>query len=173
MTTSHTANLDLPYPEGDEYVIGGDDAIEALAKAVDTVLVASYFDSTLADGSAAYVHGGGHATVTLNGPLNNSADFTYAAGVVTYTGPRRAYLITGSAVLRAVDGSQAVLDLEVGGALRRRVDAFPVAQWFSGTVSWAGLLLPGTPIRMAAQAPAGTEVWYPALSIVACGAAQG
>lgn len=178
MTTSHTATLSLPYPEGDEYVIGGDDAIEALAKRIDYVLGESYFNSALPTGSAAYIHGGTYATVGLNGPLENTSDFTYDAGLITYTGPRRPYTITGTAALHLTGAAQGTIDLEVGGILRRRAESYDAgagmsAQWFTATLSWSGILVPASTIRMVAQAPNGTEVWYPALSVVACNAVWG
>lgn len=113
-----TAIYGLPYPDGTDLVIQGDDAIQALAEAVeDTIYGGTTFaqiapaDSSSATPSTAVLFPG---TATMTG-------FTYTTGgggALTYDGPPRLFIIYVSVELEASPGtpvSATSIDVKVEG----------------------------------------------------------
>lgn len=98
-----TARRGYPFPEATDLVIQGDDAIEALAAAVDvdvdwtqTVAHIGSAESTgLADGSV----------IAFDGGQSLMTGFTYGAGLLTYTGPAVRMFLACLSVEVATSGS--------------------------------------------------------------------
>jgi hypothetical protein len=142
-----TANHALPYPEGTDLVISGDDAIQALAEAVDATLD---WDSALVIGRVnAGVATGGN--VVFPGIIHTAVDFTIdGSGVITYTGASsRNFLVDGEVETQAaaaisVDSSVSlfVTGSEIAGSYDR-VDAST-----GGTVTRHVVHRITTPVRL-------------------------
>lgn len=118
MTTSHTPAYAFPYPEGDEYVIGGDDAIEALAKAVERALTPSY---AVHNDHPLNLAANTPTDVDLPAPQAASADWSDDGASWVYSGPARAFLLAAHVTMTNTDGAAtgdylAGLTLKVDGA---------------------------------------------------------
>lgn len=91
--TSYTSTYGLPYPDGSNLVMEGDDAMQALAEALDDRLASSAVAhiERATNGSAITA-----APVTINhvGATTYMAGFNYSAGVLTYLGPLRLFIAT-------------------------------------------------------------------------------
>jgi hypothetical protein len=85
-----TTNYGLPYPEGTDFVIAGDDAMQALAEAVDDRL---YTGSTVAQIEPAESPSSTGADVDFNGTQTVMNGFSYSTGLLTYLGPARTFMI--------------------------------------------------------------------------------
>ncbi len=126
MTVLKTPNLGLPVPQGNELVIGGDDAIERLGNAVDTINVNAY----LVMASTGPLGIDGALTIPL-GKTAGSAHFTDGGDLITYTGPDRWFLI-------AADISCSTTGLGAGGPWQ-----FSTALEHAGThLTGSGLINP-------------------------------
>ena len=102
MTTGHTPIFGLPFPEGNEYVIGGDDAIEALALAAEAALAEHtrprYFGAS--DGAVATGVGTWHPLVFTAPALSADFELHSSGTYATYVGDAgRFFTWTGAAVL--------------------------------------------------------------------------
>lgn len=80
----------LPYPEGTDLVIAGDDAIQALAERLEALLVPAYGHT---DPAASATQNGivGGTVATFAGWLSNTGQFSFegAGATIRYTGPSR------------------------------------------------------------------------------------
>lgn len=89
-----TTNLDLPYPEGTDLVIGGDDAIQALAEELDTRLNPNSTLIVMDRANSGGALGGTLTLIPIPGTPLGLAGFTYDSGVFTYTGTKtRTFII--------------------------------------------------------------------------------
>lgn len=96
-----TSTYGLPYPEGGDLVIGGDDAIQALAEAVEARMYAS---------PIAYValtdHGGAlddvDGAIVLTGAVSMSG-FTFDGTTLTYTGGSCLFLVAAQVDISITD----------------------------------------------------------------------
>lgn len=98
-----TGGHPLPYPDGSDLVIDGDDAIEALAKAVTASPGAATFIAT-----ASGVVVTASLTPILWGAIaTEAADWTYDAvtGALAWFGPDRWVLVSTALTLQTVSGS--------------------------------------------------------------------
>lgn len=87
-----TPNLDLPYPEGSNLVIQGDDAMQALAEAIDTRHdLAGVIIESAADGQA--IPADTPWTAEFPGTQSLMDTFDYTAGAITYLGPARNFIV--------------------------------------------------------------------------------
>ena len=90
-----TPNLDLPYPEGTDLVVNGDDAIEALAAAVDYALALDAFMTVMPAESTKAV--GGETNVDFPGTAGSSG-FTRDGDGFVYNGPATRYFLISASV---------------------------------------------------------------------------
>lgn len=83
-----TTHLDLPYPEGTDLVISGDDAIQSLAETLDASLnpLGAYIVMARASSGAAI--GSTLVVIPIPGTALGLVGFTYDSGVFTYTGTK-------------------------------------------------------------------------------------
>lgn len=89
-----TTHLGLPYPEGTDLLISGDDAIQALAENLDTSLnpLGAFIVMDRASSGAAI--GGTLVVIPIPGTPLGLVGFTYDSGVFTYTGTKdRTFMI--------------------------------------------------------------------------------
>lgn len=96
MTVNKSPNLGLPFPEGNEYVIGGDDAIERLARGIDRLFENAHF--AMWDGAvpAQAIDGALEFPLALSA---SSAHFTDTGDSITYTGPSRHFNLSADVTL--------------------------------------------------------------------------
>jgi hypothetical protein len=83
-----TSNLGLPYPEESNLVIEGDDAIQALAEALDTALDPNSALIVMDRASSGAAIGGTPVVIPIPGTALGLVGFTYDSGVFTYTGSK-------------------------------------------------------------------------------------
>ena len=95
-----TANLDLPYPEGTDLVISGDDAMQALAEAVDAYLTPQWASCVDDDATPATPAG----DVAAYDTVLTSGHFAHAAGVLTYTGAAPRWFLVPLGALLSISG---------------------------------------------------------------------
>jgi hypothetical protein len=88
-----TANLDLPYPEPTDRARNGSVAIRALAEAVED---RTYSGSTVAQIELANSGVATGSFATFPGTQTLLVGFTYAAGVLTYSGPDRTFMVAAT-----------------------------------------------------------------------------
>jgi hypothetical protein len=89
-----TPNLDLPYPEGTDLVIGGDDAIQALAEALDASLNPNSALIVMERANSGAALGSTPVAIPIPGTALGLVGFTYDSGVFTYTGAKsRTFMI--------------------------------------------------------------------------------
>lgn len=84
--TSYTTVLDLPYPDDADDVTEGDDAIQALATELDTRLDSRSALVVIGRANSGAALGSTLVVVPMSGPALGLVGFTYADGVLTYTG---------------------------------------------------------------------------------------
>jgi hypothetical protein len=83
-----TPNLGLPYPEESDLVIEGDDAIEALAVALDTALNPNSALIVMDRASSGAALGATPVVIPIPGTALGLVGFTYDSGVFTYVGAK-------------------------------------------------------------------------------------
>jgi hypothetical protein len=118
-----TTSLGFPFPEGTDLVIAGDDAIEALAAAVNAYLTtnvaAKYLTATT--GTTALAGGAGFVGMTYT--ANTAVGFTTSDFITyTYTGPTRIFRIAAGAVISSnatVAASQELQLITSGGVAQK------------------------------------------------------
>jgi hypothetical protein len=91
MTMGTTTNFGLPFPEGSDLVIGGDDAIQALAESLDARLSYSSAVAQIEPAESASV--APTSAVDFPGAQPLMSGFSYSGGVLTYSGPARVFVI--------------------------------------------------------------------------------
>ncbi len=96
MTVNKTPNLGLPFPQGNELVIGGDDAIERLATAVDRVFENAHCAMWDTAVPAQAIDGGLVFPLVLSAA---SGHFTDTGDSITYTGPSRHFALFADVTL--------------------------------------------------------------------------
>jgi hypothetical protein len=165
-----TPNLGFPFPEGGDLVIGGDDAIEALAAAVDAYLTAALAVKYLtATGAAGDVPAGG-GFFGMQYAANTAEGFTTSDFITyTYTGPPRIFRIDAGATLSndtTVVASQE-LQLLTSGGVAQRTRAF--AEVAGLHVSYVAQLIAGDTLaaQVASGGSAGGSYQYGYLNAVA------
>lgn len=110
MTTSTTTNYGHPYPEDDEYVIGGDDAIEALAKHLDAVHAYDH-SVTLDSGESAKSAGAGVA-IAVDFPGTDRGVYGFATDRETFNyqgGGHRMFLVSAHVEVEVASAGSAVM----------------------------------------------------------------
>lgn len=92
-----TANLSLPYPEGTDFVIQGDDAIQALAEQIEDRL---YPDASVSVGLGESAKAVSGATAVDFPGAASMGDFTVNAGneIFTYTGEADRFFMVAASV---------------------------------------------------------------------------
>lgn len=162
-----TDDYALPYPDDNASLGAGVYAIQALAVAVDDRLVdkdtqndaqntrnaAAWFDVPLVPGGSQNAAAPpGITEVTFPGALATSGEFTQSGSTYTYAGSGpRPFVITASLSTHVAGGGVPELALYVGGTERAHaqagdLDTGPHARWYSHTLTWVGMLFPGTTI---------------------------
>lgn len=87
-----TTIFDLPYPEGSDDVIEGDDAMQALAERIEVLLTPAYAVAPAA--SSSLQTGITSATAATFAGLTGTGEFTLESGsTIRYTGPTRWFLV--------------------------------------------------------------------------------
>lgn len=108
-----TSRFGLPYPEGNGLVIQGDDAIQALAEAVDADLGA------VADAPPAWCNGSAEpfvaigAGITVELPVGDgSGHFTTpGGGFIQYTGPTRLFWFSATVTIDTLTVGRQIVSL--------------------------------------------------------------
>ncbi len=113
MTVTKTPNLSLPFPEGNELVIGGDDAIERLARGIDRLFESAHFAMWEDAVTAQAIDGALTFPLALS---TASGHFTDTGDSITYTGPSRDFILTADVGLAAIGTSAG--PWQYGAALR-------------------------------------------------------
>lgn len=92
-----TPTFGLPYPDGTDLVVQGDDAIQALAEAIEARWAPAVAQINLANNGSTI--GGSLTTVAFPGTVAFMEDFSYSAGVLTYLGPLRLFNVSTSVAI--------------------------------------------------------------------------
>lgn len=108
----NTTNLGYPYPDPTDRTRNGSVALRALAEAVDADV--DWSDTVAHIGPADSPSAANGSVVTFPGGQSLMAGFTYAAGVLTYTGPAtRMFLACVSVEVEAGGGAPASIESAV------------------------------------------------------------
>lgn len=104
MTSTTTGGLGLPYPDGTDLVIGGDDAIEALAVAVEARLrapgVAQIEEANVGTGLAA-----GALLIGFPGAVTYMDGFAWDGSTLTYQGATRLFVVYAQVEIKSGPGA--------------------------------------------------------------------
>lgn len=169
-----TPNYAIPYPEPADDLRNDAAATRILAEHLDDALAPAWHDFLHYAGTTQNASGAG-VTIDWPGTPGGSGHFAEAGGVLTYTGPARPFIISASLSLHGQEAVQQVVDLYVGGAIRRRSehvdqsDPAGFAGWHTHSLAWSGILTGGTTISVLATDGTNAPIYYPSLSVCSIG----
>lgn len=136
-----TTAFGFPFPEGGDLVIAGDDAMEALANALQSFLTPKFINTS---GGSGAVPVGGWVTIQYAAHYYSAEFQTADQQTYTYNGPTRLFQLSAGAVLATTAaGNESSKDLRllVNGASAR--DTSTLADRVGLHISYVGILTTG------------------------------